>query len=60
MTDMEAATIARFLVNEVICRLGVPDSVHTDQGRNFESTLIKETCQLLEKSPTVGWACGKI
>ena len=47
MKDMEAATIARLLVNEVICRFGVPDSVHTDQGRNFESTLLQEICQLL-------------
>ena len=44
---MEAATIARLLVNGVICRFGVPDSVHMDQGRNFESTLIQEICQLL-------------
>lgn len=42
MKDMEAATIARLLVNEEICRFGLPDSVHTDQGRNFESTLIQE------------------
>ena len=40
MKDMEAAMIARLLVNEVICRFGVPDSMDTDQGRNFESTLI--------------------
>ena len=26
---------------------GVPDVLHTDQGRNFESTLLKETCLLL-------------
>ena len=47
MKDMEAATIARLLVNEVICRFGVPDSVHTDQGRNFKFTLIQEICWLL-------------
>lgn len=47
MKDMEAVTVARLLVNEVICRFGVPDSVHTDQGKNFESTLIQEICQLL-------------
>ena len=52
MKDMEATTIARLLVNEVICRFGVPDSIHTDQGRNFESTLIQEICKLLEIKKT--------
>lgn len=47
MKDMEALTIARLLVNEVICRFGVPDSIHADQGRNFESAVLKEICQLL-------------
>ena len=47
MKDMEAQTVACILVNEFICRLGVPDTIHTDQGRNFESKLIKELCQML-------------
>ena len=50
--DMEAATVARYLVNEVICRLGVPDTIHTDQGKNFDSKLIKEVCQLLGVTKT--------
>ena len=29
------------------CQFGVPDVLHTDQGRNFESALLKEVCQLL-------------
>ena len=45
--DMEAATVARCLVDEHICRLGVPDTIHTDQGKNFDSALVKENCQLL-------------
>ena len=44
MKDMVAITIARFLVNKVICHFGVPDSIHTDQGRNFESTGAFTTC----------------
>ena len=47
MPDSEATTVARILVNEFICRFGVPEQLHTDQGRNFESTLIKQICQLL-------------
>ena len=47
MPDVEARTIARYFVNEFICRFGVPEQLHTDQGRNFESTLIREICKLL-------------
>ncbi|KAL5517079.1 hypothetical protein EMCRGX_G002548 [Ephydatia muelleri] len=37
----------RAFVNEFVCRFGVPESLHTDLGKNFESALIKEICQLL-------------
>ena len=47
MPNMEATTIATFLVNEFICRFGVPQYLHTDQGRNFEASLMKEMCRLL-------------
>ena len=47
MPDSEATTVARLLVNEFICRFGVPEQLLTDQGRNFESTLIEQICQLL-------------
>ena len=47
MPNMEAITVARILVNEFICRFGIPEQLHTDQGRNFESTLIKEICKIL-------------
>ena len=45
--NMESSSIARVLVSEFECRFGVPDIIHTDQGKNFESGLIKEICQLL-------------
>ena len=31
--DMEAATVAKHLVDEVICCLGVPDTIHTNEGK---------------------------
>ena len=34
-------------MKEYICRYGAPQYLHTDQGRNFESKLIKEVCELL-------------
>ena len=45
--NQEAVTIAETLVKEYICRYKVPQYLHTDQGRNFESKLIKEVCELL-------------
>jgi hypothetical protein len=49
---MEATTTANLLVNEFICRFGVPEYLHTDQGRNFEASLIKEMCRLLSIQKT--------
>ena len=45
---MEAITVAKCLVNEFICRFGVPEQLHSDQGRNFESKVIKNICDLLQ------------
>ena len=47
MPNMEAVTVAKIFVNEFICRFGIPEQLHTDQGRNFESTIIKEICKML-------------
>ena len=46
MKDMEAASVAVCLY-DFICRYGSPDFLHTDQGKNFESTLISDLCKLL-------------
>ena len=46
--DQTAGTVCRTLVGEVICRLGLPRSIHTDQGRNFESELLQQICQALQ------------
>ena len=42
-----AETCAEVILNEVICRFGCPLSLHTDQGRNYESKIFKELCDLL-------------
>ena len=47
LPNQEASTIAEKLVEEVVCRFGLPWELHTDQGQNFESNLVKEVCQLL-------------
>ena len=52
MKNMEATTVARILVHEFICRFGIPEHLHTDQGRNFEAEIIKEICKLLDIKKT--------
>ena len=44
LKDQTAAATARAL-NELFARHGVPAVLHSDQGRNFESKLIKELCK---------------
>ena len=37
MSNQRATTSAKVLVRNWICRSGVPEGIHSDQGRNFES-----------------------
>ena len=48
LSNQEASTVAKALVETVIVRYGVPLQILTDQGTNFESNLFKEMCRLLE------------
>ena len=50
--NQRATTVAKVLVRNWICRFGVPDSIHSDQGRNFESNVFGEMCHLLEINKT--------
>jgi hypothetical protein len=45
--NQTAETVARVFVEEFVCRFGVPRQLHSDQGRQFESSLFKEVCNLL-------------
>ena len=45
--DQEATTVAQKLTDEMFCRFSPPDQLHSDQGKQFESLLIQETCKLL-------------
>ena len=40
--DQEATTIAELLI---ICRFGVPQQIHSNQGKNFELILFAEMCK---------------
>ena len=45
--NQEARTVATVLVNEFFTRFGMPNELHSDQGRNFESAVFQECCALL-------------
>ena len=55
--DQRASTVADILVTRVFSRFGPPTIIHSDQGRNFESNLMHEICQLMgvHKSRTTAY-----
>lgn len=46
--DQRAETVAQVLVEEWFYKFGVPGRIHSDQGRNFESALIRQLCELYQ------------
>lgn len=44
--DQKAVTAARGLLNNVILQFGFMTRLHSDRGRNFESSVIKALCSL--------------
>ena len=50
--DQTAGTCAQIILNEVICRFGSLLSIHSDQGRNYESQIFQELFKLLEVRKT--------
>lgn len=47
LRNQEATTVASKLVERIISVFGVPLSIHSDQGSNFESEVFQELCKLL-------------
>ena len=52
LSDQTAETVASTLVTEFLGRLGCPLELHSDQGRNFESRLFKQMCDMLQIAKT--------
>ena len=46
--DFTALTTVKFLIDNWICRFGVPEKILTDQGTNFEANLFQQLCQALK------------
>uniref|UniRef100_A0A3B1IG97 Gypsy retrotransposon integrase-like protein 1 n=1 Tax=Astyanax mexicanus TaxID=7994 RepID=A0A3B1IG97_ASTMX len=44
--DQRASTVAQVLVQHWFHRFGLPSRIHSDQGRNFESMLIQQLCNM--------------
>ena len=45
--NQEAQTVSRKLIDEMFFRFSPPEQLHSDQGRQFESDLIAEICNML-------------
>ncbi|CAI5656789.1 unnamed protein product [Oreochromis niloticus] len=52
LPDQEAETIVDALVEGMFSRFGVPEVIHTDQGRNFESRVFAAMCEKLGSHKT--------
>ena len=48
LKSMEAAEVAMYLYQDIICRYGAPRTLISDRGTNFMSKLIKELCNLFQ------------
>ena len=44
VADQTAKTVVRVLLEEWITKFGVPEQLHSDQGRSFESEVVKGLC----------------
>ena len=50
--DQTAEVMCKELVNQFITRFGLPQQIHSDQGRNFESGLFQQLCRTLDITKT--------
>lgn len=50
--DQKASTVADCLISKVFSRFGPPLVLHSDQGSNFESTLMHEICNIMGVTKT--------
>lgn len=47
VNSIDAKTIASKLIEKFVSVSGVPDTLHSDQGSNFESRVFQEVCNIL-------------
>ena len=47
MKDQTAQTVTKFIFEDYIAEHGIPEAIHTDQGRQFEARLMQDLCERL-------------
>uniref|UniRef100_A0A8B9J7P3 Gypsy retrotransposon integrase-like protein 1 n=1 Tax=Astyanax mexicanus TaxID=7994 RepID=A0A8B9J7P3_ASTMX len=52
LKDQRAVTVAQCIFEEYIRQHGIPEAIHTDQGRQFDSDLMKQLCSMLRIEKT--------
>ena len=52
MPDQESETMVDVLVEGMFSRVGVPETIHSDQGGNFESQMFATMCEHLGAQKT--------
>ena len=60
LADQTAEEVAKAVVNNFISRFGIPEQLHTDQGRTFTSRVFEGICRLLEITKTRPCSNGQI
>ena len=52
LPNQKAEIIAKNFVDNVICRLGCPLELHTDQGKNMDGTIMHQIGEILQIAKT--------
>ena len=47
LVGTDSNTLAKILVDEIVCRYGMPEIIHSDQGSNFVSEVIRTLCAMM-------------